>query len=121
LALHERLWRALLRRGGGYLESLSLVLWPWCPACFRQLRSKWGIRRTIAEYLRYIADRIGPEDAFCASGMGVYLLKGVGWVLMDKPISNRPRKEGARVWYRRSEYDGEIYDEALEVRKDGLY
>jgi hypothetical protein len=110
MALRKRLWRALLRRIGCDAESFSTVLWPWCPKAFRRMKQRRGLRRAVAEYCRYLADRIGPEDAFCHTGMRFYNLINVGTAFI---INRHDIKEGTPIYYRRSEHDGEIYEERL--------
>lgn len=57
-----------------------------------------GWRRGCAESLRWLADRLAPEDAFAGGGMTVYLI-GRGWVV--DPEGRR----GTPVWFRRCDYD----------------
>lgn len=111
MAMYEWLRRALLRRGSGNLGPLSTVLWPRCPKAFLRMKRERGLRRTVAEYLRYAADRIGYEDAFCLTGMRFYNLIRVGAAFT---INRHDIKQGTPIWYRRSEYDGEIYERRLD-------
>jgi len=80
--------------------TIRMPYW-WAP--------KPGFRRSFAEILRYVADRIGPADAFTGTGMSIYLVNGRGWAL------DRDGKKGVRVYNRRNEYDGRQWNHAEEV------
>lgn len=86
------------------------LTWTTMRAWWHMVREK-GPRRGLAETLRWIADRIGHEDAFCGGGMSVYLVRSLGWVV--DPQGRR----GVPVWYRRDEYYSKAHYER-EVTND---
>lgn len=57
-------------------------------------------RRWLAERLRWVADRIGPEDCFVQmTAFSVHLEVKRGWVL------DRTAERGVRMWARQEDYD----------------
>jgi len=69
-------------------------------------------RRWFAERLRWIADRVGPEDAFHESGGSFQFQIGVGQV-------HHNNMQGVPLYYRRSEYDDRRFadDETADLLK----
>lgn len=73
---------------------------------------KPGFRRSAAEILRYIADRIGHEDAYTVGGMTMFLLSPeqagskckAGWHIDPEG------QVGVPIYNRRFEYDGRQWD-----------
>ena len=67
-----------------------------------------SLKRKFAEWMRKWADRIGPEDAFCATGIKFYYRNRIGMVIDPGDGGVHPEKPGdigVRLWYRRSDYD----------------
>ena len=78
----------------------------------------WGFRRGFAESLRWIADRIGPEDAFTKhSGLRFANQVGVGQVLYIRPDEKATidkfgsADQGVELWYRVSAYKERGWEE----------
>jgi hypothetical protein len=71
-----------------------------------------GFRRGCAETLRWWADLLGPEDAFCGGEMTMYLTPG-SWQVDESG------RVGVPTWYRRSDYDGRQWEviEAAETAR----
>lgn len=55
-------------------------------------------RRRIAEWLRWLADKLGPEDAFHLSSLKMRIVENVGYVVDEGPWNGVP------LWYRASEF-----------------
>lgn len=79
---------------------------------------EWGLRRGFAESLRWVADRIGPEDAFSSAGSRFAHRVGVGRVDYFDALSKPPRQEylldknkGVPLWYRVSDYKTRGWEE----------
>lgn len=81
---------------------------------------RWGIRRGFAESLRWIADKIGPEDAFTRVGGAFANRVGVGRVNYYEGPSiphQEPRfgtigeKPGVDMWCRVSDYKEKGWEE----------
>lgn len=64
------------------------------------------MRRRFANWLRSMADRIGPEDAMVVSSSRFYFVDRVGLVTKtDDGIRIKSEPRGVRLLYRRSDYD----------------
>jgi hypothetical protein len=71
-----------------------------------------GLRREFAETLRWIADKIGPEDAFSHHGGLRFANRlGVGQIIYVRPDESLPfidkfggADQGVHLWYRVSDY-----------------
>ena len=76
---------------------------------------EWGFRRGFAESMRWVADRIGPEDAFTKHGglrfanrvgTGQVLYLPANELMRQQPHLERiaQEKRGVDLWYRVRDY-----------------